>query len=143
MIFLKSNAYLEVNNMKRQSLVMLFFLCSVFCEAQSQYIAKYLLNNNIEYFSLIDPENGIKYILDDTQIYISAIDENGNQLWRTDPWKDNDLEEYRTERPIIIYFSFANNERTDNKDVIMIIYNNTQFGIIDKSTGKFKFLGQD
>ena len=90
-----------------------------------------------------DDSTKILFILDTSQVFITAIDSNGTQLWRTDPWKDNKLEKYRVDRPIIVYFSLENNERTDNKEAIWIVYNNTQFGIVDKSNGKFTWFGQD
>jgi len=93
--------------------------------------------------TLSDDSTKTLFILDTSQVFITALDSNGRQLWRTDPWKDNNLEKYRVERPIIVYFSFENNERTDNKEAIWIVYNNTQFGIVDKSNGKFTWFGQD
>jgi len=61
----------------------------------------------------------------------------------TDPWKDNKIEVYRVKRPVIVQFYLANNKWTDNKEVIGIVYNNTQFAIVNKETGKFTWLGQD
>jgi hypothetical protein len=129
-----------------------FLFTTIFCEAQ--YIGRYTLDNDIENFTLIDITSETKFILDFTQIYVTAIDKDGNQLWRTDPWKDNNLMEYRVKRPIIVFFHFTTMEEKMvlnaprlmpflNKEVIWIIYNNTQFGIIDKLTGEFIFFGQD
>ena len=129
--------------MRLQLYVLMFLLSINICEGQTEYIGRAMLDNNIKNFTLIDTISETKFILDTTQIYVTAIDKNGNQLWRTDPCKDNNIREYRVKRPIIILFRFANNEWTDNKEVIWIVYNNTQFGIIDKSTGKFTWFGQD
>ena len=128
--------------MKKKFILFSILLSNVLCIGQTQYISTYNLDSNIKDFTLIDTENGIRYILDETQIYITSIDENGNQLWQTDPWKDNNIKEYRVERPIIVQFYFSDNNWSGLKG-IWIVYNNTQFGILDKSTGNFTFLGQD
>ena len=113
------------------------------CLGQTQYIAHATHKNNLKNYTLVDSISGTKFVLDSTQIYITAIDKDGKQLWRTDPCKDNKIEEYRVKRPIIVLFAFRNNKWTDGKEVIWIVYNNTQFGIIDKSNGKFTWFGQD
>lgn len=85
----------------------------------------------------------MKFTLDAERINITAYDSLGRIVWRTDPWLDNKLMTYRLKRPRIIYFGFMNDERSDNKEVIEIDYNNTQFGVLDKRSGKFTFWGQD
>ncbi|OYU96550.1 MAG: hypothetical protein CFE21_09200 [Bacteroidetes bacterium B1(2017)] len=130
--------------MKRQLFILTFFYLSInFCVGQTQYVGHATLNNNLKNRTLIDSLTGTKFVLDTAQIYVTAFHKSGKQLWQTDPWKDNKLMEYRVKRPIIVRFDFANNKWTDNKNVIWIVYNNTQFGIIDKSTGEFKWFGQD
>ena len=129
--------------MRQRPPILLFLLSIIFCVGQTQYIGEYILDTNIENFTLFDTTSETRFILDSTQIYVTAIDKDGNQLWRIDPWKDNNLKEYRVERPIIVVFYFANNKFTGNKEVIWIVYNNTQFGIIDKLTGEFEYFGQD
>ena len=128
-------------------LITLIFTIHQYCWAQKDTIYEYVghatLENNLKNSILIDDSTKIKYSLDSNQIFITAIDSNGRFLWRTDPWKDNKLMEYRVKRPIIVRFKFANNKWTENKEVIWISYNNTQFGIIDKKTGKFTWFGQD
>jgi hypothetical protein len=93
--------------------------------------------------TLIDNLTGSRYYLDTAQIYIYAFDQFGKLQWKTDPWKDNSLMEYRVKRPKILYFRFRKDEWTDSVEVIAILYNNSQFGYLDKLTGKFKFQGQD
>jgi hypothetical protein len=93
--------------------------------------------------SLIDNSSGLKFYLDTSMIYVSAFDKHGSLLWKSDPWKDNNLMEYRVKRPKIRYFKLINNKRTKNEEVIGIGYNNSQFGYLDKLTGKFTFEGQD
>jgi hypothetical protein len=93
--------------------------------------------------TLIDNLTGSKFYLDTNKIYVYAFDKSGKLLWKTDPWKDNNLMEYRVKRPIIRFFEFENNKWTDSVEVIGIGYNNSQFGYLDKLTGKFTFHGQD
>jgi hypothetical protein len=92
---------------------------------------------------LVDKFNKTKFTLDSTKIFITAVDSNGKQLWQTDPWKDTKLMTYRVKRPVIVRYELVKSERTKNKEVIWIVYNNTQFGEIDKRTGKFHCHGQD
>ncbi|MCL9807698.1 hypothetical protein NAT51_19425 [Flavobacterium amniphilum] len=130
--------------MKQQLFILTFFyLCINFCIGQNQYIGREKLNNNLKNHTIIDETTGIKFTLDSTQIYVSAIDKSGKQIWRTDPWKDNELTEYRVKRPIIVEFKFINEKWKDNKKVIWIVYNNSQFGTIDLTTGEFEWHGQD
>jgi len=112
-------------------------------DAIYEYVGSAKLENKLKNFVLVDSIAMTKFIVDSMQIFITAFDSNGKELWRTDPWKDNKLMEYRVKRPIIVYFSLSKNKWTDNKEMIWITYNNTQFGIIDKQTGKFTFFGQD
>jgi hypothetical protein len=42
-----------------------------------------------------------------------------------------------------VYFAFGNDGTKEKREVIAINYSNTQFGYIDKKTGKFHFEGQD
>jgi hypothetical protein len=94
--------------------------------------------------SLTDNSSGLKFYLDMSMIYISAVDKHGKLLWKTDPWKDNNLMPYRAKRPRISYFKLINNKKAkNNEEVIGIGYNNSQFGFLDKLTGKFTFEGQD
>jgi len=86
----------------------------------------------------------MKFILDTLHIYVEAIDENGNRLWKTDPWSDAKLPVYRQiKRPQIVTFWLRNDSTTNNKEVVAIMYDNSQTGFIDERTGKFTFFGQD
>ncbi len=64
-------------------------------------------------------------------------------MWQTASVIDNKIEKYRTSRPIFVYFAFGYDEPQTKKQVIWISYSNTQFGYLDKSNGKFTFVGQD
>jgi hypothetical protein len=93
--------------------------------------------------TLIDNSSRSRFYLDTALINVYAFDKSGSLLWRTDPWKDNNLMEYRVKRPKIRYFEFKRDKWTDSIEVIGIGYDNSQFGYLDKLTGRFTFQGQD
>jgi hypothetical protein len=98
--------------------------------------------------SLTDSVSGNVYSLDSSHIMITALDKTGKILWKTDPWKDNKIEVYRTNRPVIVDFNIQNTYRDfgavpKGTKVLWIVYLNTQFGFLDLATGKFSWLGQD
>ena len=105
-----------------------------------QYIAHFIEKDHIVKDTLVD-KPGVKFFIDKQRIYITAIDAKGKQLWKTDPAIDNKLEEYRKKRPTIVYFEFAKNR--NGNEVIHIVYENSQFGYLDKKTGHFTYEGQD
>jgi hypothetical protein len=100
------------------------------------------IDHPLDNFALKDSSTEKRFIVDSAQVNITCFDTRGNKIWHTDPWKDNGLTAYRTNRPKIVSFTFANNRWTYYKAVIWIIYNNTQFGFLDKESGQFTFLGQ-
>jgi len=108
----------------------------------AQYVGRYTEKNRIIFDTLLDKLTSNKFIVDTSRTYITAIDQQGKILWRTNPILDNKLEKYQTDKPTIIHFAFNNNP-TKTKEVIWISYSNTQFGYIDKGSGKFTFRGQD
>jgi hypothetical protein len=90
-----------------------------------------------------DRKNHIKFVLDTSHVCVEAIDGNGNQLWKTDPWSDAKLPVYRfIKRPKLITFALKIDSTTQFGEVIAITYENTQWGDIDVRTGKFRFRGQ-
>jgi hypothetical protein len=98
--------------------------------------------------TIIDSASGVLFSLDSAHIMISAQDSTGKILWKTDPWKDNHIQVYRTNRPLIVDFKFAKtnfdyNNVPKGTKVLWIVYINTQFGYLDLATGKFTWLGQD
>jgi hypothetical protein len=124
--------------------LILFFL--PFLKAHTQETincSQYELTNCVNTHILVDLTTKTRFILDSSRITITAIDSSGKIIWQTDPWKDNKLFEYRFERPVIVYFGFNIPEWTKAKDAIGINYNNTQFGTLERKTGKFTFYGQD
>lgn len=114
-----------------------------FSEKYPNYQADYV-------YEIIDKKSGMKFIVDSTEIYISAYNKKGNLIWKRDPWKEEELMLYRHNRPIIVEFSFDNIPSTStskkwlpSKEVIWIRYSNSQMGWLDKITGEYFHFGQD
>jgi hypothetical protein len=85
----------------------------------------------------------MKFVLDSARINISAYDFSGKFIWSTDPWLDNKLVVHKgIKRPTIVYYSFLDHG-VDNKELISISYNSSQFGYIERRTGKFQNGGKD
>jgi len=99
--------------------------------------------------TLTDSITNNYFLLDSSHITITAFDKSNKRFWKTDPYEDNSIMEYRTKRPIIISYSFGlspdyfSEEIKPGLKVIWITYNNTQFGFIDIRNGKYYFCGQD
>ncbi len=115
------------------------------CAAQGtvEYVAHATLPTRFKADTLVDHALNMTFVLDSTRINISAFDRFNKLVWRTDPWADNKLEAYRVARPTIVYFQVQKGELPHDKEAIWITYNNTQFGTVDKATGKFTWMGQD
>jgi hypothetical protein len=120
----------------------IIMIVSTFLPAISsgQYISHYVEKDRIKIDTLIDKTNGVRFIIDKKRINIKALDKLGKVIWKTDPSIDNKIPEYRVKKPIVVYFAFRTKEK---REVIVISYSNSQFGYIDKKTGKFHFEGQD
>lgn len=130
--------------MKIFSILFLWTVLTVSSFGQtSTYIGKSTLDNKLQSEVLVDTVMGIEFILDTAHISILAREVGGDILWQTDPWKDNGLMEYRVKRPVIVYFKFGESKMSDDEEVIWVSYNNSQFGTIEKKTGKFTYMGQD
>lgn len=135
---------------KHLLLLVLFPLGLIPASCQGQQIAHATIDARPPKSTLVDPKSGTRFILDSSRVYITAVAKNGKQLWKNDPWKAEKLEVYRVQRPVIVYFSLGKSELKDaegkfrvGQEVIHITYSNTMFGMLDKATGKFFYLGQD
>jgi len=93
---------------------------------------------------IIDPGTKNYYVLDAPHIYITAYDKNGKKLWKTDPYMDGQMGEYRTKRPIIVDFKFVTESFSSTKvETISIVYDNTEFGYVNLNTGRYSSMGRD
>jgi hypothetical protein len=126
--------------------LLLVFCCfsSYCCLGQRQYVAHYTLPVQLKAITLTDAATGNRFVLDSTRIIVTAFNSQGIEIWKTDAWRDNELEANRVPRPIISYFAFGKDVlHKKRKEIIWITYNDTQFGFLDKQTGAFTWLGQD
>lgn len=156
---------------KTLCLIILISFLIIYQEIKSQYCYIYDSYGNIIYGSnwnikkgksvtLYDFATQTKFVLDSTRTVISAFDKKGKLKWKTNPYKDKKIPEYRTNNPIIVNFSIrltenyyrkrSNQFTTEisnyfytRKILISISYNNSQFGTIDLQDGYYYFMGQD
>lgn len=130
--------------MSKAIILIIILINAGICFSQdSQYTGKLISKQNAKKELLIDSLSGNRFLLNKDHINITAINSVGDTIWQTDPIKQIKMEPYRIDRPIIVTYEFQNNERTEFKEVIWIVYNNSQFGTIEKETGNFTFYGQD
>lgn len=143
-----------------KNITTIFFILFVSCARQSdnvtgqidpdsliikneETIARLNKWNLIKEYTLVDNELKMKFVLDSLRMNISAYDFSNKLVWRTDPWRDNKLIAYRVKRPLLVYYSLKANWKDDDKEFIWIGYNSTQFGTVDRRTGKFHYMGKD
>ena len=112
--------------------LVLFFKLFLFWAATVHNIGYYTLSTKFNAIILTDIATGNRFILDSTRIMVTALNPEGKHLWKTDAWKNNHLEVYRVERPVISHFAFGKDDSAKKKEVIWLTYNNTQFGFLDK-----------
>jgi hypothetical protein len=91
---------------------------------------------------LVDTSTQIRFMLDSTKTIITAINKNGKILWTTNPQKDNRIK-FLLGSQNIVYLYFLLADDPEYKGQIVIVYQNTLTGIINKKTGKFTFLGEE
>src|SRR4051812_25877884 len=93
--------------------ILIFILIiSVDCSAQSVYRfdskGNLIDGNHIQLRNLgiviLNDSTGATYVLDSLHVLVKAYGPDGKSLWKTDPWKDAQLPEYRIKRPVIVQF---------------------------------------
>jgi hypothetical protein len=78
--------------------------------------------------------------LDSKHIVVTAFDKEGKILWKTNPYKDNKIEENGARKIEIIHFDFTVIRSLSGKiKFIQIGYNNGNYGFLELKTGKFNF----
>src|SRR5579863_3157291 len=100
----------------------LMFLCTICSGQPDSAIGYYNFRPDGAPRILSDSNTGIHYVLDSSHIYVEAINQQGKTIWRTDPWKDNNLPHYRTSRPRIVSFAVGKAYWTHNQREILISY---------------------
>ena len=94
-----------------------------------------------------DTHSGTLFYVESDGRHVASISKGGKLLWVRDPFKDANLEPYRTENPQIISIGQATwwGEGPSHKfrGWVIITYNSSQFGALNPSNGDFQFLGQN
>lgn len=137
--------------MKILMLLAFLIVCSTgYSLGDSKDEVRVIDENHVVPKAIQDPATKIIFYLESDGRHISAISPDGKLLWSRDPFVDAKLKPYRGPHPIICYFNFV--DPTWWKihsylgladDFIGLGYNSSQFGAINKITGKFTWFGQD
>ena len=136
-----------------------FSISNISCVRSPAVIARHPKNRSIDNNVLIDKKKHMKYILDSTESFITAIDSAGNEIWKKDPWVDykiwvyflpttkREAERLKRNREPMQYFLLEPididlKELKKGESVIKFGYGN-MFGAINTRNGEFYSLGQD
>jgi hypothetical protein len=92
--------------------------------------------------TLTDANSGANYFIDTSRTFVYAFNKNGELLWKTDPWEDNNLKIFGDSHPEIAYFKFESGFCDTSKE-IEIGYCNKLGGCLNKLTGKFDKIIKD
>lgn len=98
-------------------------------------------NNDSESITPIihkDSKTGTYFYVESDGRHITAFSSEGTLLWRKNPFEDANLWPYRVSKPIIVSV-----EDFPESNILLIRYNSSQFGSLNKATGKFTFGGQN
>ena len=94
-----------------------------------------------------DTHSGTLYYVESDGRHVASISRGGKLLWVRDPFKDAHLEPYRTDNPQIISIGEATwwgeGPPPKFRGSVIITYNSSQFGALNRSNGDFQFLGQN
>ena len=94
-----------------------------------------------------DAHSGTLYYVESDGRHVAAISRDGKLLWVRDPFMDAHLEPYRTDNPQIISIGEATwwgeGPPSQFRGSVIITYNSSQFGALNRSNGDFQFLGQN
>jgi hypothetical protein len=106
-------------------------------------------------YALRDVDSSVVYEVEADGRHVSATDRFGALLWYRDPFEDAHLKHYRTDTPRIVTFDFHKRGESENwdlperilqkkgiKNYISIMFNSSQSGFLDVTTGDFFFTGQ-
>ncbi|MGJ8635102.1 MAG: hypothetical protein ACSHX7_14395 [Luteolibacter sp.] len=85
------------------------------------------------------------YIVAKDRRNVQAYNQDGSLRWKTNPFNDAKLGPYRFPHPQIFYIGKPQPWQLEghDRDSIAILFNSSQFGIINPRTGEFTFQGQD
>ena len=94
-----------------------------------------------------DPQTGTTLYVESDGKHVAAISSAGKVLWIHVPHDDAHVEQYRTPNPQIVFIGglspSAKVRQGKPSDFVAIRYSNSQFGLLNISTGRFDYEGQD
>ena len=119
--------FMRANRFKAAIHLSLFLFISNYSIAQTDTPASYIRFPDDHQARIItDRRNYVKYVLDASHIYIEAVTQNGNRIWKTDPWKNSKWARTLDERQIVIIFVLKNDSSTHSTDVLAVNYDNLE-----------------
>jgi hypothetical protein len=95
-------------------------------------------NETIDPLIYRDVKSGVFFYVESDGRHISAFTSGGVLLWIRNPFEDAHLWPYRVSKPMI-----ASIQDLPESNRLLIRYNSSQSGTIEKATGDFTFGGQD
>jgi hypothetical protein len=127
----------------RWLLICLSTLC--FCAQEQTYVAKFLTDFPGPQVCK-DPVTGTLLYVESDGRHVAAISRDGKLLWNRDPFNDAHLPFCRTKKPQIVFIGLSSKVHPageKSEKFVEISFNNSQFGSMRISDGKFHFAGQD
>jgi hypothetical protein len=94
-------------------------------------------NETISPFAYFDAASSLIFYVESNGRHVTAISTMGAVIWHKNPFDDAHLCPYRVSKPVIVSL-----EPNDEYSLI-VTFNSSQFGSLSKSTGEFRFLGQN
>ena len=95
--------------------------------------------------SYADPSGETTYLVAKDRRHVRAFNRDGSLRWKANPFNDSNLRPYRFPHPQISYIGKPQPWQLEghDSDSIAILFNSSQFGIMNARTGDFTFQGQD
>lgn len=92
-----------------------------------------------------EPSGETTYVVAEDRRQVRAFNQDGSLRWKANPFKDANLGPYRFPHPQISYIGKPQPWQLEghDRDSIAILFNSSQFGIINARSGTFTFQGQD
>lgn len=85
-----------------------------------------------------DPKTGGFIYVESDGRHVTAFSSEGILLWQRNPFEDAHLWPYRVSKPVIVQI-----EEFPESNELSVQFNSSQFGALNKTTGDFRFGGQN
>lgn len=97
-----------------------------------------------------DSKTGIYFYVESDGRHVTAFSEGGNILWHRNPFLDANLVPYRVRKPVIVSIKSINSGsfraqhvELPKEEMLLVTFNSSQSGLLDKKTGDFQFFAQN